>query len=238
MEKPRDKLEGPTPSATQSEEFDQFFGNRRASRQVAMGLVEELKFAGETDRESGIFAQPAAPAPSVSPPPPTPRHSLAHVEARRAVNHAKDARGVTDAFLAYGKSLFSRVALFVSKAPRLDGWDAAGGSWNRQMIEKVRVPLGEPSVFRLFQSSGGYYLGPIPKTPANDAFVRATGGERPKSCLIVPVLVGQRVVNVFYGDNGHASEVSGEFSELLLFVLTVGQAYESMIRSGQAPGRA
>ncbi len=237
MENPRDKVEGAAPSAAPGDELDRFFGDRRATRQVAKGLIEELQFAGESDRESGIFAEPAGRSPSEAAQTLAPQHSLAHVEARRAVNQARDARAVTGAFLSYGKSLFKRAAVFVSKAPQLNGWDAAGGGWNRQMIEKVRIPLGEPSVFRLFQNSGGYYLGPIPKTPANDAFVRGTGGERPKSCLIVPVLVGQRVVNVFYGDNGHAGEVGGDFSELLLFVLTVGQAYERMIRAGQAAGR-
>ncbi|MEW6776994.1 MAG: hypothetical protein AB1405_11910 [Bdellovibrionota bacterium] len=248
-QKPGSQSLGSGPSAGQTsgnsperEEFDRVFGKGPVPKAMVQDILKTFRYAGEEDRESRIFSE--APSPGTRPaarpqiprlrPPQTDLGSIEpinHMEARRRINQAQTVDEVTHAFLGYARSLFSRVALLVSRAPYLLGWDAAGGSWKRDAIRQIAIPLSEPSIFRLFETSAGYYLGPIPKTPVNDQFVRSTGGARPKSCLIVPVLVGKRVVNVLYGDNGHASEAGGDFSELLLFVLTVGGAYERLIRS-------
>lgn len=214
-------------------EFDRVFGSGPIPRNVAEEIAGGLDYVRQEDREAEIFADTGTGA--VAPRPiaesaKAPIEPLDHLAARRAVNQATNVYEITNAFLGYTRSLYKRSALFVSRAPDLVGWDAIAPGWNRQMIRKIKLPLHEPSIFKLLPTTGGYYLGPIPKTPLNDRFVNLTGGARPKSCLVVPVLVGKRVVNLLYADNGHASEVGSEFSELLLFTLTVGKAYERLIR--------
>lgn len=194
---------------------------------------------------------PAPPVVEAAPPPPSPAsvedeapvvvrapgandiQPINYAQAVRLLDTAEGVYEVSDALLGYARGLFARAALFVSRAPWLEGWDATGGGWSRGMIRKLEISLEEPSVFGIFQRGAGYYLGPIPKTPANDEFIRITGGKRPRNCLIVPVLIGNRIVNLLYADNGHASELSTDFSQIMPMLQMVGKAYERLIRSGE-----
>ena len=236
-------------SAEAKEEFDRFFGK------VPPGTAEELaksfEYARSGTQESGIFERAAEAeaqeAPSPMPPAPEPQAPPRPVlrvpgandiqpidfhQATHLLESATQVYEVSDALLGYARGLFERAALFVSRAPWLEGWDAAGGGWSRGMIRKLEISLEEPSIFGIFQRGAGYYLGPIPKTPANDEFIRITGGKRPRNCLIVPILIGNRIVNLLYADNGHASELAADFSQIMPVLQTVGLAYERLIRSG------
>ncbi|MCB0220917.1 MAG: hypothetical protein KDH09_14555 [Chrysiogenetes bacterium] len=244
---------GARPDSDQArEEFDRFFGK------VPPGTAEELaksfEYAKSGTEESEIFERAAeqeeAPAPAVTPPsasaaaPEAPPRPIVRVpgandiepldfhQATRLLEEATQVYEVSDALLGYARGMFGRAALFVSRAPWLEGWDAVGGGWSRGMIRKLEISLEEPSIFGIFQRGAGYYLGPIPKTPANDEFVRITGGKRPRNCLIVPILIGNRIVNLLYADNGHASELAADFSQIMPVLQTVGKAYERLIRSG------
>lgn len=240
----------PSKSDETREEFDRFFG--KVPARTAEELAQSFEYAAGGTQESEIFerAEPAvSPEPAAQPqaepaapevPRPTVRipgaediQALDFQQATHLIETATQVYDVTDALLGYARGLFERAALFVSRAPWIEGWDASGNGWSRGMIRKLEISLEEPSIFGIFQRGAGYYLGPIPKTPANDEFVRITGGKRPRNCLIVPVLVGNRIVNLLYADNGHASELAADFSQIMPVLQTVGNAYERLIRSGE-----
>jgi hypothetical protein len=74
-----------------------------------------------------------------------------------------------------------------------------------------------------------HFLGALPKTPVNSRFVKALGGEQPRSAFIIPILFKGKVVNILYGDNGPGTDASFDIGELLILAMKIPQSFEDLV---------
>lgn len=149
---------------------------------------------------------------------------------------ATDPHEIVAALLGYGIGIARRALLFYPKGHRMKGIDGAGDGIIRAAVPDMELDLDKPSVFRNFAYGTALYLGPMPRTEANDAFVKMVGSQRPAGALIVPVLAGDRAANLFYLDNGHAKDIEADLADLLILTTAAGKAYQRIIQQRRAPG--
>ncbi len=230
------------------EKFNRFFGAFSESRgggglfgdlrpisaeDEALKLFESPPKTGEAEKEAEKEAEEeVAGSPPVG-------GVLSFEEAAGSLEKAGNVKQAVEALLAYGRGCFSRQVLFVTKSPKAFAYRVTGEGLGEEAARELELSLAEPSIFRLLDNACGYYLGPIPKTPVNDSFVKVLGGERPCSALIIPILIEKRVVNLLYGDNGPFSEVAPNMTEWMLLTPKVSAAYERFletIRRGRRGG--
>ena len=125
----------------------------------------------------------------------------------------RDARGA--AFLALRKGVFR-------------GWDGAGDDVTSAGIRSLWVPASNPSILNEVLHSGKPFRGPYGQTAADHLF-RAAFGSQGRDVVIVPVLIGARMVGVLcandpVGDSAIIEQVAG----------ALGEAFQRLIVSKKA----
>ena len=189
-------------------------------------------------------AEPTAPDAPVAHPPPANDQDAAALRAH--LTAASDREDVAGAALRLARSRFEAAALFIVKGPAdparaaemlLLGWKGAGGALDRVSIENVMLPGNADSVLKT-PAAGVIFHGPVPERGLNDRLLAALGraAQRPAAAVVVPVAVKNRVVNLFYADNG-ANPIAPESAGWLqALARDVGQAYERIILSRKKSG--
>ncbi len=169
-------------------------------------------------------APPAAPAslPPTSVRPPTASDSaidghlaeLARATSRddivRIACHACLAVSRGAAFLALRKGVFR-------------GWDGAGGDVTSAGIRSLWVPASNPSILNEVLHTGRAFHGAYGQTAADHLF-RAAFGSHGREVVIVPVMIGARMVGVLC-----ANDPSNETALVESVAEAVGKAFERLI---------
>jgi hypothetical protein len=82
---------------------------------------------------------------------------------------------------------------------------------------------------------------PLVCNPALDAdkpemrrFLAGLGGSAPRSALLVPIVIRERVVNLLYADNGPGGEGPDRVEEILEALRGVPLAFASLLRKRKA----
>jgi len=68
-------------------------------------------------------------------------------------------------------------------------------------VRNLSIPLDEPSVLAQVIKSRQTYRGPLDKARWNDALAERLGSGRPTEVVVIPMIVGDGVRILFYGDN-------------------------------------
>ncbi|NMB73792.1 MAG: general secretion pathway protein GspE [Myxococcales bacterium] len=194
--------------------------------------------SGEGRRaEDRVLAEAAAARPS-APPPPAEELALplsfaaAAAELQRAQSRDAIARSV----LRYGQSLFRRCLLTTIHRRFCLGWDGIGPGVDPWSVRSLMIPLDEPSVFELVERTRSHVLGSLSRTRVNVNFLRLLGREVPLSVFAMPILVRGRVVNIFYGDNGHKKHAGVDVADLLILSQRISQSYEEIFQQKRRAG--
>ena len=90
----------------------------------------------------------------------------------------------------------------------------------------VRLPLSEPSVVSDAVERRESWRGTVPPIPANERLLALLGGRQPREALVVPMVVGDGVGLVFYGDDGASGRPLGPVEDLEWALLEAGLAME------------
>jgi hypothetical protein len=93
-----------------------------------------------------------------------------------------------------------RAAFFTIKRSVIEGFDAAGERIDPDLVKGVWIPLASPSTLRDACEAKRPRIGPIGHTRTDGIFVSATGG-RHGDAIMVPIVVGDRVVSLLFGDD-------------------------------------
>lgn len=125
------------------------------------------------------------------------------------------ARGA--AFLALRKGVFR-------------GWDGAGEDVTSAGIRSLWVPASNPSILNEVLHSGRLFQGAYGQTAADHLF-RAAFGSQGREVVIVPVMIGSRMVGVLC-----ANDPSGETRAVERVAEAVGHAFERLIVSRKSGG--
>lgn len=137
---------------------------------------------------------------------------------------------ISQKILSYAHEIFSRGVLFVV---RQDGFGVMGQfgvhSEDGQAeirLRQVHIPDDLPSI--LIESAGRKeaYIGPIEDTEGNRMLLEAIGGAGKGDSVTVPLIVNDRVMLVFYGDQMLGDLRQGWLEELELLILQAGLAME------------
>ncbi|MBW1830352.1 MAG: hypothetical protein JRJ10_01430 [Deltaproteobacteria bacterium] len=169
-------------------------------------------------------APPAAPAslPPASFRPPTASDSAvdAHLaELARATSRDDVVRIACHACLAV-----SRGAAFLAlRKGVFRGWDGAGGDVTNAGIRSLWVPASNPSILNEVLHTGRVFHGAYGQTAADHLF-RAAFGSHGREVVIVPVMIGARMVGVLC-----ANDPSNETALVERVAEDVGKAFERLI---------
>jgi len=144
---------------------------------------------------------------------------------------------VVQAVVTLCLAFFRRVIFFIVRDPWVLGWAGLGEGLDRSLAARLRIPLGEASVFRTVTRDKTHFLGRLGPEPQNLAFLHALGKGPATNAALVPILVKGRVVNLVYGDNGSSGNVRPDLGELLVALQRVPRAYLRIIRQRLALAR-
>lgn len=218
-----------------SPEWDQAWSRSTTERDVSITpLSTHVPLPAVGDASAGPSLFPSRPAPSASDgslrPSTPPRVSsdaaldthlleLAQAESRddavRAACQAclTSARGA--AFLALRKGVFR-------------GWDGAGEDVTSASIRSLWVPASNPSLLNEVMHTGKPFRGPYGETAADHLF-RAAFGSHGRDVVVVPVLIGARMVGVLCANDPH-----GEAGAIEQVADALGEALQRLIVSRKA----
>ncbi len=133
-------------------------------------------------------------------------------EVVRVACHACLAVSRGAAFLALRKGVFR-------------GWDGAGDEVTSAGIRSLWVPASNPSILNEVLHSGRMFHGAPGQTAADHLF-RAAFGSHGRDVVIVPVMIGARMVGVLC-----ANDPSGDTAAVERIAEAVGKAFERLIVS-------
>jgi hypothetical protein len=121
------------------------------------------------------------------------------------------------AFLALRKGVFR-------------GWDGAGGDVTNAGIRSLWVPASNPSILNEVLHTGRMFHGAYGQTAADHLF-RAAFGSHGREVVIVPVMIGARMVGVLC-----ANDPSNETALVERVAEAVGKAFERLIVTRKSGG--
>jgi hypothetical protein len=138
-----------------------------------------------------------------------------------AMAAAPSLKAAAGELLAHGLRLLEFCCLLRPGAdvarPWLIGRD---GAWQRG---EAALPLGPGCVFGAAVLHSGYFLGPIPESPAHRAFFAALGREVPRTAFVAPAPGTGEPALVLFGDNGPRGIAPRWVAELSLLTARLGQ---------------
>lgn len=145
----------------------------------------------------------------------------------RGLAYAESSEDIADLLMTELGSKLKRVALFRVKNHTAIFWKG----FDRQMtitgLDKLHFPLTEPSVLKTVADSAGVYLGPLQETPLNHLLNDALGGGQPAAVLLMPLLIGGRLVNIVYAEG--AEDLSAMVPDLQKLLTKATLALEILI---------
>ena len=111
------------------------------------------------------------------------------------------------------------------------GWDGAGEEVTSAGIRSLWVPASNPSVLNEVLHSGRLFVGPYGQTAADHLF-RAALGSQGRDVIVVPVLVGSRMVGVLCAND----PLSSDTAAVERIAEAMGKAFERLIVSRKSQG--
>ncbi|PNU19400.1 general secretion pathway protein GspE [Geothermobacter hydrogeniphilus] len=136
---------------------------------------------------------------------------------------------IGEVMIRYLGQEFSHAALFVLREDKADGWKAVAGQKNLDDFPQFSIDLTKASVVRTVIEEGSPYLGGLPNRGQNGRLIKALGGEKPTSVLLLPVKLARRTVNVLYIAGGEGS-LGERMADLNRLVRKMSLAFEILIR--------
>jgi len=110
-----------------------------------------------------------------------------------------------------------KAALFLIRNDTAIGWKGVCRQEAIPHMAQIRISLAGHSALKTVADGAGLYLGPLPDSAANNELRKALGGDRPKSVLLMPLLITGRIVNILYAEGDeHLGEMVPEVQKLLL----------------------
>jgi hypothetical protein len=210
------KGEGATPPP------DPFGGAFVTSDEVLAALQSEARAAAPAPERAPL---PLAPAPAADVAAP-----LSFGAAVGLLAGVADRGEIARIVLRFARSRFRRALLLTVHGRGADGWEGIGDGLTPQTVARVHVSLEGPGVVRTVVETRSHVLGPLQKTDANVALLRALAGGAPKSAFAMPILARGQVVNVLYADGGRGGHVNPDgVGELLILAAKIAQTYDALL---------
>lgn len=150
-----------------------------------------------------------------------------------AMQNAEMREEIGDVLLSFCAPYLKRRLLLVVRRGHVIGWRGEGSDIDRGSVRSISIPLDQPSIFGRVSRASDYWLGPLPRMPADQALIRALGGIPPSECLILPMYVGGKPLGFLYGDNRDRGVAEAPIDHLRRLVAKTDLAFQVYLLKGK-----
>lgn len=200
-------------------------------------IHEDKTLIAPAVRHAAINEAPTLSTAIVTPPPATPATptlsnaalDTACKEAVAKLSTVKSKEDLAAIFLGFACLVMRRVALFTIKKNVVLGWAGQGPDLEHKNLKGIMIPLNSPSIFQRVRDSKVYFFGEVEDTTVNQIFLTALGNIKPPNVILVPIVIGEKVACIFYGDHGDQAIPTENLHLLHLLVPAVQAAFERLI---------
>jgi hypothetical protein len=154
-------------------------------------------------------------------------------EAFAAVARAAGRDEVVAVALRYARDFFEAAALLAVSRGRVRGHDGAGWLGARERCRALSIAADDVELVRTVLATNGPCLGPVAREQGNEMLLAALGRAWPRTALVYPITLRERIVAVLYADNGAAPVSPRRVGDLLVLLGGVGAALERVVRDAK-----
>ncbi|MBI1947738.1 MAG: hypothetical protein HYS27_18765 [Deltaproteobacteria bacterium] len=130
---------------------------------------------------------------------------------------------------AYARKFLPFAAVVGLRGSQVVGWHRSGPAEGVQFANRPFAIPEDSVLFHALQNAGPS-VGKPALAPGNAAFFGWLGRRRPRSVLVVPVTIGDRVVAALIGDGGIRARDYAQLADLVAFSARLAPAFERVIR--------
>ncbi len=155
----------------------------------------------------------------------------------RKLADAKDRDEVATLTLRIARYYARVAALFVANQGLVAGLCGSGeGLENR--LEGIMIPTSADSLMAKPLETGELVRGGAPPGSVDQRVLHAMGRDEIAELAVLPICIGERVVNLLYVDNGSEPLAKTSLGALRVLCTGVGRVYERLILERKRSGRA
>ncbi len=150
-------------------------------------------------------------------------------QAKEELEQAQGRDDLLDLYFEFARQYFDYSAFFVAHGDIAEGRDAYGEGAPRERVVGIGVPLDLPSMLATARD----HRAPTFARPSAEGVDGILLGDLQRhpgvEVLLLPVMVRNRVVAIFYGDGGAGGVDRTTASDVIAFAQLVGQGFERLI---------
>ncbi|MGE5894206.1 MAG: hypothetical protein ACM34I_09145 [bacterium] len=135
----------------------------------------------------------------------------------------KDKDEIAELLISEGGKVASRTIAFIIKEDHLEGWRS-----RHVKVDDFSIDIESGSVVGEVIAKKNFHRGPIPSVQGNTTLIALLGGT-PQDCVIIPVGIKDRIIALFYADNGNDRVLSGNLTYLNGLAQLASLAFERLI---------
>ena len=146
----------------------------------------------------------------------------------KSLTLAQNRDDIADAIIEYIAPGCQGVALLMVKNGSVMGWKGASNGDPIPDFDLLSISLDQPSVLQTVAASKSYYLGPLNKEVNNVQLASQFSPQLPKTVLVIPLLLRQRLVTFLYLQDS-AEKIRNLLSECQILAVRAVMAFEMLI---------
>ena len=140
---------------------------------------------------------------------------------------------ITLLVLRFASEIMNRAVILLVRKDEVAGLGQFGlalpeGSAQEQ-VRSIRIPLGEPSVFKDVVEKKMIYKSQLPQSQWHKYFTDKLGKDWPTEVFLAPLICENRAIALLYGDNIPGKEKIGDTTALEAFIQVAGVAFGKAI---------
>lgn len=141
---------------------------------------------------------------------------------------ARNRDAIAQTVLQFVSIAFPVAALFLIRNATVTGWKALVRGEQPENFTSLNFPVAEPSMMNTVLTTKGFFLGPVPDTPANREIIKALASRRQGASLVLPLNILERIIIFLYLE-GDPEQLAARLPELQRLVAKASMAFEILI---------
>jgi len=175
-------------------------------------------------------ARSSRPAPAlVEPSQPRVRGPVTAGAANALLSEATNRQEVLSAFNAYAKQFFDFLAAFTVQDDMAVGHASEGSGITSEELQRVVVPLDVPGTFADVRRTKAPVVADLTQLDLDRIIVQELGRGPHQPALLLPIVLRERVVMIYYGDRGGERFGISDAPELISLAPRLAAAFERII---------
>ncbi|MFN7132282.1 MAG: hypothetical protein ACK4N5_09370, partial [Myxococcales bacterium] len=142
---------------------------------------------------------------------------------------ATDREKIAEALTWFAEGRFSTFLLFVVRGGLAGGWAGIGPGIDRARLDKLLVPLDQPSILTAAVDARDTVLRQLPETALDRRFLAHLGLHPRSSAVAFPIFARDRLVNIAFGTRGSWPMRDNTADEVRRVATSVSKAYDRLI---------